>query len=352
MNILCIDIGGSHLMAGVAQVNLTSASVNSDNSDNTGDPIPEPGAASVSDGPRLELTWNQTSSNPELPPHASKDQILETIYSVVRELDISSCERIGITIPGLTDPQTGVWVYAPFSGIHNFPIAQTVSEKFGSLPVNIENDVNACALAERYFGVCRDCPDFLWITVSNGIGGGLVLNGDIYSGNLGNAGEIGHFCVNESSQYQCGCGHFGCLEIEASGRAIAAKYQDRRAHEPNQASPAPASAKQIAQWAREGQPLAREVFDEAGRYIGRAASYAVNLLNIQRVVLGGGVSGAFDILFPVMSATFCRMVFQAANPQARIEQTGLGYQAALAGAAAIAWRGTATRTDGTATRTE
>lgn len=332
-------------MAGVAQVNLTSASVSSDNSGKTGDSIPKPGATSVSDGSRLELVWNQMSSNPELPIHASKEQILETIYSVVRELDISSCERIGITIPGLANPQTGVWVYAPFSGIQNFPIAKAVSEKFGLLPVNIENDVNACGLAERYFGVCRDCPDFLWITVSNGIGGGLVLNGDIYSGNLGNAGEIGHFCVNEGSQYRCGCGHFGCLEIEASGRAIAAKYQDRRADDTNQSLPTPVSTKQIAQWARAGQPLAREVFDEAGRYIGRAASYAVNLLNIQRVVLGGGVSSSFDLLFPVMDATFRQMVFQAANPQAEILQTGLGYHAALAGAAAIAWRGTTTRTD-------
>ena len=244
-----------------------------------------------------------------------------------------SYERIGITIPGLADPAAGIWVYACFSGIRNVPIAGILSEKYGGKPVFIDNDVNACALAERKFGVCTETKDFLWITVRNGIGGGLILDGNIYRGHFGNAGEIGHFNAVEEG-FRCGCGNLGCLEAEAAGPGIARRYAALLGRELPELS-----AREIAERARSGDEGAKSVFETTGRLIGRAASYAVNLLNLEKVVIGGGVSNSFDLLFSPMESTFRAKIFRDANRSVVLEKTGLGLDAGLAGAAALASQG-------------
>ena len=104
----------------------------------------------------------------------------------------------GATIPGLADAASGMWIEASFSGIQNLPIARLLEQEFG-LPTAIENDARACALAERMFGAGKTVDDFFYVTVSNGIGGALFLNGALYTGALGNAGELGHCTVVELS---------------------------------------------------------------------------------------------------------------------------------------------------------
>ena len=113
----------------------------------------------------------------------------------------------GMTIPGLADAENGIWQYACFTGISDYSIASRMGAIL-HLPVSIENDVNACALAEKRYGDCRDCKNYLWITVSNGVGGGLVLNGNVYRGAFGGAGEIGHIVVEKNGSL-CPCGHKG-----------------------------------------------------------------------------------------------------------------------------------------------
>ena len=267
-----------------------------------------------------------------LSPDCTKEKLFAMLdESIAESAPTGEYERIGITIPGLTDPATGTWVYACFSGIRDVPIAKILSEKYGNKPVFIDNDVNACAWAERQFGICKETKNFLWITVSNGIGGGLVLNGEIYRGYFGNAGEIGHFNVVEEDGFRCGCGNNGCLEAEAAGPGIARYYASLL----NEKSPK-LSAREIAELARTGDETAQSVFDRTGRLIGKAASYAVNLLNLEKVVIGGGVSNSFDLLFPSMEKTFREKVFRDANPKAVFEKTGLGSDAGLAGAVALA----------------
>jgi len=131
--------------------------------------------------------------------------------------------RCGINIPGLADPANGMWVYACFSGIRDYPIARRMEESL-HLPVSIENDINACAWAEKIYGACKTCRDYLWVTVSNGVGGGLVLNGNIYGGAFGGAGEFGHVVV-EPEGLPCPCGHKGCMEASAAGPAISRRYK-------------------------------------------------------------------------------------------------------------------------------
>jgi len=233
----------------------------------------------------------------------------------------------GATIPGLADSAKGIWCYAPFSGISEIPIVRILEEKLG-LPVYIENDVNACAVGEKMFGNCREDSDFLWMTVSNGIGGAFFLNGKLYTGSCSNAGEIGHLTVEEHDGALCGCGKRGCLEAMASGKGIERAYAEKTGESK--------TAQEIAELAKSGSEAAKEVFRAAGQYIGKAISLSVNLLNIQKVIVGGGVSQSFDLWKASMEQAVVNFLFQKANPCLQIEQTGLGYDAALIGAAAVA----------------
>ncbi|MGL4593522.1 MAG: ROK family protein [Thermoguttaceae bacterium] len=336
MNILSIDIGGSKIMA--AETVVQNAQI-------------EFGNRSF-----------RTISN-----ECRQSELLDLIYEVVGELGTIEFERVGITVPGLADPKRGLWVYACFSGIQNFPIVSLLSEFFQNRPIFIENDVNACALAEKKFGKGRDLSDFLWMTISNGIGGGLVLDGNIYSGAFGCAGEIGHFSVVDSVKmnrismrsldieppFQCGCGNWGCLEAEAAGPGISRRYKSRlealskrkqaqlKSAQINSDSlkkvpSSDLSAESIAELARSGDEIALSVWEKTGELIGKSVAYAVNLLNLEAVFFGGGVVRSFDLLKESLEKSVQSRLFSSANRSIRLETTALGYDAALMGAAAIA----------------
>lgn len=322
MKILALDIGGSKVIGAIGTV--------------------EDGSSVGSrDTFRKKCTLDFISRK-ELGHNTSQTELFEAIRGVLPDASwIAECDAVGVNIPGLTDQQTGTWVYAPFSGIRDVPIVSLLSKMLFSSemtprPIGIDNDVNACALAEKLFGICSGINDFLWITVSNGIGGGLVLNGEVYRGSSGNAGEIGHFVLVENG-VKCGCGNLGCLEAEAAGPAIARRYRNLIAEKSINIPPgelAKIDAEKIAELARNEDEIAMNVYQTTGHLLGKAASYAANLLNLEMIVLGGGVSGSFDLIFPEMMNAVERFCFAAANRNLRIEKTALGYEAALVGACA------------------
>ncbi|MBR7149452.1 MAG: ROK family protein, partial [Oscillospiraceae bacterium] len=223
------------------------------------------------------------------------------------------------------DPKEGLWVYACFSGISDYPIRRRMEERFG-LSVQIENDVNACAWAEKIYGGCRDCDDFLWVTVSNGVGGGLVLNGRIYDGAYGGGGEFGHIIVEDGGRL-CPCGHKGCMEAMAAGPGISARYEDLTGIF--------LSGGEIATLARGGDPVALRVIRDTGKYIGKGLGKAASLLNLRKYVLGGGVMQSYDLMEEDILSAFRSEAFERPNAKAEICLTSLGYNAALLGAAAI-----------------
>lgn len=302
--ILALDIGGSKLLAAVAQT----------------------------EGSRCEFG---PIAHRKLSAEVDAALLLSVIGDVVAELDTDDFQRIGVTIPGLADPEAGLWVYAPFSGLRDFPIVRELAKRFGDRPIAIDNDVNACAWAEKQFGAARNLDDFLWITVSNGIGGGLVLNGRLYRGAFGSAAEIGHFGVVDQNGFPCGCGNIGCLEAEAAGPGMARRYA-ARLHATHKDTTL--SAREICERAREGDELARHVVETTGALLGKAVGYAVNLLNLQAVFFGGGVMESFDLFAPSLTRAFHRQLFRQANETVRLERSALGYHAALAGATALARR--------------
>lgn len=233
----------------------------------------------------------------------------------------------GITIPGLADPQNGMWVEASFSGIRNFPICREVEKALG-IPTFCDNDGQAYALAEMLFGACRDAKDFLYVNVSNGIGGSVVMGGKLQYGASGNAGEIGHSVVVENGR-RCKCGLNGCLEMHAAGPGIARNYAEMGGE-------TPADAKEIARRAREGEKIAQDVWQLEGELLAKNIAVAINVLNPAKVVLGGGVSLAFDLFGPPLKQAIHERIYRAANPNLEVLPTPLGYLAGLYGAAAIA----------------
>jgi len=299
--VLSIDIGGSKLMAGLIDM----------------------------EG-KVIIKERETLSQ-----DIARDQLLNKIVLLVEKVRKAcpgiSIEAAGVAIPGLADPQTGLWVYSCFSGISDFPIASELSALLG-LPVFIDNDVNVCAYGEKIYGICRDADDFFWVTVSNGIGGGLVLNGELYHGAYGSSGEIGHVIVEEVNGRLCPCGNRGCLEAQASGQAISKAYHELTGKKG-------VTAKAIGELAKAGDDAAIQVYREAGYYLGKGIAAFVNALNPAKVVLGGGVSMDAELFMPSLRETVDKYMFKRANQKLLIERTGLGYDAALIGAAAIAWKG-------------
>ncbi|WP_455381936.1 ROK family protein [Salinispira pacifica] len=247
----------------------------------------------------------------------------------------------GMTLPGPVVPERGLLLFAPYSGWADVPVARMLEQRIG-MAVAIENDVNACALAERRFGSAKGVDTFLWVTVSAGIGGGVVANGRPVRGAHGMSGEIGHVIVEENGAL-CGCGNRGCLEAEAAGPAWARRARllmsEGRAtllRERCSGDEGRIDARLIAKAARDGDELCLEVIDYAGRRIGRGLASFVNLLDPALVVVGGGVALSLDLLLPAIERELPLRTIGARYYRYPVIPSALGYDAALIGAATIA----------------
>ncbi|NLO83667.1 MAG: ROK family protein [Clostridiales bacterium] len=259
--------------------------------------------------------------------------IIDTYYSKYFE-EVSS---IGITLPGIVDKSNGILKYAPFSSLKNVPVKQIFTDKYNKT-VYIDNDVNACAWGEKWFGVARDCDNFVWMTVSTGIGGGIVMDGKLLNGYDGMAGEFGHIVVGNNDEL-CSCGQRGCLEAVAAGpawvnKALKEMYLGVKSILKNKEDEL--TAKDIADAARHGDKLAQEIVQGAARYIGIAISWIINILNPQMVVLGGGVMEADDLMLPIIREEAYQRAISAKFRKTPIVKTSLGYNAGLIGAASLA----------------
>ncbi|MDD3213764.1 MAG: ROK family protein [Eubacteriales bacterium] len=232
---------------------------------------------------------------------------------------------IGVTIPGLAKAEEGLWVEASFSGIRDLPIGRLLREAFG-LPVYGENDAKACALAEKLFGAAKHVSHFLYLTVSNGVGGAVFSDGRLLYGS-GAAGECGHVTVVENGRL-CKCGKNGCLEAYAAGPGLTRTYEEL--------SGIRADGEHIAGLARRGETAALEAFRLEGVYLGRMIGMAVNLLSPDKVIIGGGLSLAFDLFEHSLAETVAGHVYRSANPAVTLTATPLGYYGGLLGAAALA----------------
>ncbi|MFQ5595459.1 MAG: ROK family protein, partial [Anaerolineae bacterium] len=235
------------------------------------------------------------------PPDADATYDFETMISLARSL-LSDVEgkpaAVGVSFGGPVNAAEGIVLLSHHvPGWENTPLRDQLESSLG-VPVSIDNDANAGALGEWRLGAGRDCQSLLYITVSTGIGGGWVLGGKVYHGADSVAGEIGHITVEHGGP-ACICGRRGCLEAVAAGPAIARRAQERlRAESQTGAllrqlaggAIETVTAKHVSQAAQAGDELARQVLDETARALGFGISYAISLMNPERVVVGGGVA--------------------------------------------------------------
>ncbi|HBI72027.1 MAG TPA: ROK family protein [Lachnospiraceae bacterium] len=246
---------------------------------------------------------------------------------------------IGINLPGMVDIKQGHLLRCSYPGWEKFPVKKRMVGLTGIDNIYVDNDVNSCAIGEMHFGFQNTYRNFLWITVSTGIGGAIVSDGCLIRGALGCAGEIGHTKVEYDKPALCACGQVGCLEAHASGTAITREVQrnaliDPAFHKHFIDMGEPLDAKGCAVLARNGDETALSIYQAAARALGRGIGNAVNLFNPEAVIFGGGVGNSLDIIKP----KFLHVLNQTVNPAllpVEIVQSKLGYQAALIGAAAL-----------------
>ena len=258
---------------------------------------------------------------------------------------ITSCEPrtpdvLVIACPGPLDVVTGI-VYQPpnMVGWGDVPLGSLLEQALG-LEIVLVNDANAAAYGEWTHGAGVGTRWFVYITVSTGIGAGLVFDGHLLTGVRGVAGELGHICIDPNGPI-CGCGNRGCLEALASGTAIARRYnelagsvREQIAH--SDTGPGPATAADVAAAAAAGEPLSSRVFDEAATALGIGVANIVQLCNPEVVVLGGGVSLAGAMLFERVRRVVDANVIAIAAESVKIVPAALGDHAGLMGCAALA----------------
>ena len=262
---------------------------------------------------------------------------------------------VGIGVPGIIDMETGMMRESPnLPGWSDYPVRAEIEKRLGA-PVILENDANVAALGEKWLGAGRHVGDMAMLTLGTGVGGGIVLNGKIWHGMTGMAGEFGHMTVDPEG-HLCGCGNCGCLEQYASATAIV-----RMAREVIATGDAPGlakaansdpefSAREIYNLAIQGDEDARRIFRRVGRALGIALSTMVNGLNLEMYVIGGGVCSAWEAFSPTIFEELRRraMVYAAtapADPLGEVEPGGgrktiitralLGSDAGLFGAARL-----------------
>ena len=235
---------------------------------------------------------------------------------------------IGVGIPGPIDPQAGTAQRSPnLRGWEGIRFKAYLQKKL-KLPVYITNDANAAAIGEMLFGQGRNCRNFVYLTVSTGIGGGIVLGGRLLMGDSWGAGEIGHTIVQARGE-RCGCGRRGCLEAYASGTAIAKFFQK------NSRGSGRLSAESIAREARQNNFAAREAYCRAGFYLGIGLANLINLLNPGKIILGGSVTKSFSLFWPTMMKSVRAHAWPVLSKACRIVKTDLEEGAGDLGALAL-----------------
>jgi glucokinase len=277
-------------------------------------------------------------------PEAVIGRMLDAARRVMAQAEVTPTQvaAVGIGAPGPLDIETGI-VMTPPNLPHwdRVPLKQLIEDGLG-ITAFVENDANAAALGEHRFGAGRGTEHMLYVTVSTGIGGGLILDGKLYHGASGMAGEIGHTTIIPYGPL-CGCGNRGCLESLASGTAIARRAREcvTRGVPTLMAKLAGGdlgriTAKLVAEAAGQGDAEARDILAEAMNYLGIGVANLVNLFNPQLIVIGGGLTNIGETLFGPVRRAIERRAFPTSVRAVRVVRAALGDSAGVLGAAAVA----------------
>jgi len=257
-------------------------------------------------------------------------QVCQLTNSLIKANDIERDRLlgIGISVPGLVDSDEGVICISPDLNWENLEINRTLREMIG-LPVVSDNCTRAMLLGAKWHGRAKDAGNVFYVNIGYGVGSALMVNNRIYS----NHSEFGHIHVSDK-QVRCNCGKFGCLEAVASGNAIElAANSSINVKEKNKGW---VTVKNLADLARNGDSQAKDIFAEAGQFLGRAIAIAANMFNPDKIILGGGVTLAGDLLQDAVQSEYERHAMNLIKSSTVIEVSPLGMDAGAYGAIALA----------------
>jgi glucokinase len=256
-----------------------------------------------------------------------RDHVIHEMCDAIRVLvvkygAVGALQGIGVGVPGIIDMKTGMLRESPnLPGWAGSPVQAQIEERLGTRVI-LENDANVAALGEKWLGAAKDVDDMIMLTLGTGVGGGIVLEGRIWHGMTGMAGEFGHMTV-EPEGPQCGCGNRGCVEQYASATAVV-----RMAKEAIASGRAPAlaaaansdpefNAKAVYNLAIQGDEEARKIFGRFGRALGICIANLVNAFNLPMYVVGGGVASAWEAFSPFIFEELRQrsLIYAATAPQ-------------------------------------
>ncbi len=273
--------------------------------------------------------------------------VVSAIASAVRECEVESTKRsahvggVSVVIPGTVHVETGVVINAPnIPSLPGYELAPALERALGR-PVLLENDANAAALGEMWQGAAHGHQTILCLTLGTGVGGGIILDGKLWRGADGTAGEIGHTSVDPFGGVKCKCGNIGCLEVYASATAIVRIAREALAQNPSsllQSSPAnELTAEKVFSAAIACDELALDIFRRVGVYLGIAMANLVNIFNPEMIVIGGGVSAAWEMFAHHARAEVIKRAFPVPAQRCQIVRAECGADAGLFGAAWLAF---------------
>jgi glucokinase len=290
------------------------------------------------------LTHDYRKTQASEGPDAVIGRMLNAAREVMAEANVepSQVMAVGIGAPGPLDAEAGVVVSPPnLPGWDHVPLRQSISDAL-ALPAFLEKDANAAAMGEHLFGAGQGAQHMIYVTVSTGIGSGLILSGKLYRGTTSMAGEIGHTTIVPDGP-QCSCGNYGCLEALASGTAVARRARERVDKGTStliadlaEGDPEHITAKVVAQAADQGDAEAQRIIAEAMDYLGIGMANLVNLFNPQIIIIGGGLANIGDALFEPVRRVITQRAFRAAAETVRVVPAELGSNVGVLGAAAVA----------------
>lgn len=277
-------------------------------------------------------------------PEAVIRSIVESTRRALNQVPIAAADlaAIGLGAPGLSNPETGILFTSPhLPGWHDVPLRDIIEKELGTKAFLI-NDANAAAVGELYFGAGRGVRNFIYITISTGIGGGIIIDGKVYTGSAGTAGELGHMVIDDKGP-PCNCGNRGCWETLASGMALAREARRRIKRgdstsilEYASGDAGKINAEIICEAAQAGDCLAGELIARNAYYLGVGLANLINIFNPEVIVIGGGLSNIGDMLLKPAYEEAGRRAFRQAYQAVRFARPRLGRNSGVLGAAVFA----------------
>lgn len=271
--------------------------------------------------------------------------VVENLGNLIEEIkEGENVDGVGIGIPGIIDTAKGMITQAPnILHVHNYPLRDVLMEKIGKdIPLFIENDANCAALGELWKGVGEDVNSLVLLTIGTGLGGGIILDGKLWRGADGMAGEVGHMTISLDGA-KCNCGNTGCLEtfasaigirrmvkegLETDGESLETILRERGRNAPKERLP-----EIVRESAIEGDKFALWIWEEFGRALGIAVANLVNLLNVEMIVISGGLSNAWELFIDKLVAEAKKRGLRAPIDRVQIVKSLLSGDAGLLGAA-------------------